>query len=115
MVEAHIYFWGPISTGEYLLVVICKQSRWVEVEFVSTTSARAVIPKLDRIFSSLGIPLIVGSDNRPPFNGHDFLNFSTYLGFKHDRKTPKNPQANDEAEQFMRVLKKLYCICQLTG
>ena len=55
------------------------------------------------------------TDNRPPFNGHDFLNFSTYLGFKHDRKTPKNPQANDEAEQFMRVLKKLYCICQLTG
>ena len=89
--------------------------RWVEVEFVSTTSARAVLPKMDRIFSSLGIPLIVGSDNGPPFNGHDFLNFSTYLGFKHDRKTPKNPQANDESEQFMRVLKKLYRICQLTG
>ena len=113
--EVAIDFWGPISTGEYLLVVICKHSQWVEVEFVSTTSARAVLPKLDRIFSSLGIPLIVGSDNRPPFNGHDFLNFSTYLGFKHDRKTPKNPQANDESEQFMRVLKKLYRICQLTG
>ena len=105
-----IDFWGPISTGEYLVVVICKHSRWVEVEFVITFSARAVLPKLNRIFSSLGIPLIVGSDN-----GHDFLNFSTYLGFKHDRKTPKNRQANDQAEQFMRVLKKLYRICQLTG
>ena len=69
--EVAIDFWGPISTGEYLLVVICKHSRWAEVEFVSTTSARAVLPKLDRIFSSLGIPLIVGSDNGPPFNGHD--------------------------------------------
>ena len=110
-----IDFWGPISTGEYLLVVICKHSRWVEVVFVSTTSARAVLPELDRIFSSLGIPLIVGSDNGPPFNGHDLMNFSTYLDFKHERKTPNNPQANAEAEQFMRVLKKLYRICQLTG
>ena len=85
------------------------------MEFVSTTSGRAVLPKLDRIFSSLGIPLIVGSDNGPPFSGQDFMNFSTYLGFKHERKTPKNPQANAEAEQFMRVLKKLYRICQITG
>ena len=53
-----------------------KHSRWIEVEFVSTTSAQAVIPKLDTIFSSLGIPLIVGSHNGPPFNGHGFLNFS---------------------------------------
>ena len=57
--EVAIDFWGPISRGEYLLVVICKHSPWVEVEFLSTTSARAVIPKLDRIFSSLGIPLFV--------------------------------------------------------
>ena len=110
-----INFWGPISTGEYLLVVICKHSRWAEVKFVSTTSAQAVLPKLDRVFSSLRIPLIVGSDNGPPFNGHDFLNFSTYLAFAHERKTPKNPQANAEAEQFMRVLKKLHRICQQTG
>jgi len=51
---------------------------------------------------------MAGSDNGPPFNGNDFLNFSKYLGFKHERKTPKNPQANAEAEQFMWVLKKLY-------
>ena len=97
--EVAIDFWGPISTGEYLLVVICKHSRWFEVEFVRTTSATSV----------------AGSDSGPPFNGHDFLNFSKYLAFKHEPKTPKNPQANDEAEQFMRVLKKLYRICQLTG
>ena len=51
--EVAIDFWGPINTGQYLLAVICKHSRWVEVEFVSTTSARAVIPKLDRIFLRL--------------------------------------------------------------
>ncbi|PFX28474.1 Uncharacterized protein K02A2.6 [Stylophora pistillata] len=42
-------------------------------------------------------------DNGTPFNGQEFRNFSTYLGFTHEHKTPKNPQANDEAEQFMQV------------
>ena len=40
---------------------------------------------------------------------------SNYLGFCHERKTPLNPQANADAEQFMRVLKKLYQISKLTG
>lgn len=99
--EGAIDFRGPINTGEYLLVVICKQSRWVEVEFASTTSGRAALPKLDHIFSSLGIPLTAGSDNGPPFNEQDFMNFSTYLGFKLERTTPKNPQANALAGKRM--------------
>ena len=113
--DVAVDFWGPIHTGEYLLVTVCKQSRWAEVEFVTTTSARAVIPKMDKTFASLGIPVSVSSDNGPPFNSQDFSDFSNYLGFCHERKTPLNPQANAEAEQFMRVLKKLYQISKLTG
>lgn len=66
--EVAVDFWGPIHTGEYLLVTVCKQSRWAEVEFVTSTSARAVIPKMDKTFASLGIPVSVSSDNGPPFN-----------------------------------------------
>ena len=113
--EVAVDFWGPINTGEYLLVTVCKQSRWAEVEFVTSTSARAVIPKLDKTFASLGIPVSVSSDNGSPFNSQDFRDFSKYLGFRHERKTPLNPQANAEAEQFIRVLKKLYQISKLTG
>jgi len=61
-------FWGPIHTGEYLLVTVCKQSTWAEVEFVTSTSARVVIPKMDKTFASLGIPVSASSDNGPPFN-----------------------------------------------
>lgn len=57
--EVAVDFWGPIHTGEYLLVTVCKQSRWAEVEFATSTSARAVIPKMDKIFASLGIPVSV--------------------------------------------------------
>ena len=70
--EVAVDFWGPIHTGEYLLVTVCKQSRWAEVEFVTSTSTRAVILKMDKTFASLGIPVSVGSDNGPPLNGQDF-------------------------------------------
>ena len=36
---------------------------------MSSTSASAVIPKLDQLFSTSGAPRAVKSDNGPPFNG----------------------------------------------
>ena len=53
--DVAIAFWGQIWAGEYLLVTVCKQFRLAE--FVSSTSATAVIPKLDKTFASLDIPL----------------------------------------------------------
>lgn len=86
--EVGMDLWGPTNSGEYLLVVVCKQTRW-ELEFVSSTCARAVIPKLDQIFS-LGIWMSVDSNNGPLCSWQEFQDFSKYLGFKHERKTPKN-------------------------
>ena len=74
--DAAVDFWGPIHTGEYLLVTVCKQSRWVEVEFVTSTSTRVVIPKMDKTLAQQGIPVSVSSDNGSPFNGQDFHDLS---------------------------------------
>ena len=81
-----------------------QHSRWAEVEFVSCASARAVIPKLNRVFSLLGIPMVLGSDSGPPLDDQTFLNFSKYLVFKKVRKTAKSPLHNTEAEEFSRRL-----------
>lgn len=99
-------FCGSIPSGDYLLVVIYEYSRYPEVEIAQSTSAKSTIPKLDKIFSSFGVPLEVKTDNGPPFNGHDFADFSSYLGFKHRKITPLWQQANAEAEWFMRMLEK---------
>ena len=59
--EVAMDLWGPISPGECLFVVTCKHSHWAEVEFVSSTSAQAVlIPKLDHVFSLLRTAVTVG-------------------------------------------------------
>ena len=55
------------------------------------------------------------SHNGHPFNGHNFIHFNNYLGIQRELKTLLNPQANVEAEQFIRVLKKLYQITKITG
>jgi len=49
-----------------------------------------------------------------PFNGKDFSDLCEYLGFRHERKVTLNPQANAEAKQFIRILKKLYKESKLT-
>lgn len=61
-------FCGPFPSGDYLLVVMDEYSRYPEVELVSSTSATAVIPKLDRILSTHGIPdeLITGPRSKVP-------------------------------------------------
>lgn len=99
-------FCGPLSSGELLLVVIDDHSRYPVVEIVHSTSARATIPILDKIFAAHGIPTVLRSDNGPPFNGMEFGQFAKYLGFRHRKITPLWPEANGEVERFMATLEK---------
>ena len=56
-------FYGPLPTGEYLIVIIDDYSRFPIVEIVYLTSARVVIPVLDKTFSMFGIPDELKTDN----------------------------------------------------
>ena len=59
----HVDFYGPLPTGEYILVAIDRYSRYSEVEVVRSTKASTVIPRLDQIFARHGIPTTIKSDN----------------------------------------------------
>ena len=111
----NIDFYGPLLTGEYLLVVIDRYSRFPEVEIVSCTKASVVIPKLDRIFAVHGVPAIVRSDNGPPFNGEDYSRYLQALGVKVEWSTPKWPQGNALVERFMQPLGKGLKTAKLDG
>ena len=104
-----------LPSGEHLLVVYDDYSRYPEVEIVSSTSAQATIPKLDKIFATFGVPEVVRSDNGPPFNSRDFAKFAEYLGFHHRKITPLWPRSNGEVERLMRTLKKTYRTAKAQG
>lgn len=80
--------------GLYKLVAMDDYSRYPELQVLTPTSAKAVIRKLYKIFSSFGMPHIIKTDNGPPFNSKEFAKFSGYLGFQHSTVTPLWPESN---------------------
>ena len=58
------------------------------------------------MFSVHGIPSVLRSDNGPPFTGEEFKKFMLENGINHRRITSLWPQANSEAENFMKPLTK---------
>lgn len=111
--EVSADFYGPLSTGEYLLVVVDDNSRFPEVEIISSLSTKTVIPKFDAMFARHGIPKVVKTDNGPPFNGELFTKWGASIGFTHRKITPLWPQANGEAERMMGTLGKVIRISHL--
>ena len=102
--KIHVDFYGPLPSGEYLLVVIDRYSRYPEVEIVRSTKASSVIPKLDKMFAAHGIPDTITSDNGPPFNGSEYKRYLTALGTNKHSSTPRWPQGNAEVERFNQPL-----------
>ena len=54
--------------GEYIFAVIDAYLRFPELGIVHSTSTNAIIPKMNIIFYTHGMPLIAKSDNGPPFS-----------------------------------------------
>ena len=105
-----IDYYGPLPSEEYVLVVIDEYSRFPEIDVTTSTSAKATLPKLDRIISSFGIPVSIKSDNGPPFDTEAFKNYCRFMGIEHKPITPRYPQANGSAENFNRMVNKVVCM-----
>lgn len=102
----NVDYLGPLPSGQYLFVLIDQRSRFPLVDFTKSTNANNAISSLSRTFSMYGNPKSVISDNGPPFTSKQFADFLQSRGITHRRVTPVWPQANGEAERFMRPLKK---------
>ena len=70
---------------------------------MSSTSANTVIPKLDQLRATFGIPRVVKSDKR---SMERIAKFACLLGFRDRKVTPLWPRANREVETFVETLKK---------
>ena len=111
----HTDFYGPLPTGEYLLVVIDQYSRFPEVEIVRSTKASTVIPKLDKIFATHGLPTVIKSDNGPPYISQEYRRYLEALDIRPEFSTPHWLQGNVEAERFMQPLGKALKTAQIQG
>ena len=77
--------------------------------------AQAVIPHLDRIFSTHGFPEMAKTDGGPPFNGHDYHQYMQWAGIHSVVVSPEDPEANGLAENFMKTVNKVWHIAHIEG
>ena len=100
----HIDHAGPVN-GRTYLVLVDAHSKWVEIDIVPSTSSRATIRVLRKIFSVHGLPLQIVSDNAAGFTSDEFAAFLEKNGISHLRAPPFHPSTNGLAERFVRTFK----------
>ena len=108
LVAADIF--GPLPSGEKVLVLKCLRSKWPEISIFlrnQSTNADGVIAAMEKMFAVHGVPDVVRTDNGPPFNSKTFKDFSKRIGFQTQKVTPLWPEANGQAEAFMKCLGKI--------
>lgn len=90
------------------LLIVDSFSKWIEIELMTHgTDCNRVLKKLVAYFARFGLPDVLVSDNGPPFNSRNFVDFSERQGIKVMKSPPYNPASNGQAERLVRTVKEV--------
>ena len=103
MEKLHGDFKSPIGAKYYIYVIIDQYSTFPEVDIVTSTKFEALHPVLDRVFCTHGIPETLSTDNDPPYFSDDLKAYCKQISITLGPVTPKDPQCNGFAENFVKV------------
>ena len=94
--------------GKKHLIVADYFSKFPYVFPVASTHHFKTITHLRELFAAEGVPTIIISDNRPPFNGEEFRQFSHDFDFVHTTSSPHFHQSNGFIEAMVKKVKNAY-------
>ena len=94
--------------GKKHLIVADYFSKFPYVFPVASTHHFKTITHLRELFAAEGVPAIVMSDNRPPFNGEEFRQFSCDFDFMHTTSSPHSHQSNGFIKAMVKKVKNAY-------
>lgn len=92
--------------GKTYLVVIDYYSKWLELSPMKYKTANEVLLKLKEIFSRLGVPEELVSDNMP-YNSMEFKKFGNERDIKLTTSSPRYPKSNGHAERAVQISKNI--------
>lgn len=92
--------------GKYtFLIIVDAFSRWIDVNLLKTSNANSIIDHLRRFIVTFGLPREIVSDNGPPFNSSQFIEFCQKQGIKVTKSPPYHPESNGLAERGVQTTK----------
>ena len=98
-----LFYWNKIDylvIGDYF-------SKYLIVRRLPNSSTHVVIKELGLVFTELGRPFILRSDNGPCYSSREFHNFLSFYQVDHITSNPHYPQSNGFAEALVGIAKKL--------
>lgn len=111
-VDTAIDLMGPLPSSDYILVVVDYYSRYKEIKVCRTITSSEIISQLKDIFSRLGNPVSITSDNGRQFTSEEFKQFCLERNIRLYNTIPYWPQQNGEVERQNRDILKRLKICQ---
>jgi hypothetical protein len=92
---------------KHYLCVVDYYSRWIEIRYLPTTTAKCTIEKFKSIFACHGICDELHTDNATQFVGSEFADFAREYNFIHNTSSPHYHQGNGAAERAVKEAKKI--------
>ncbi|KAE8740292.1 hypothetical protein FOCC_FOCC014192 [Frankliniella occidentalis] len=90
------------------LILEDAHTKWAHVWRMTKMDASNVILKLSEVCANFGPPEMVVSDNGPPFNSVEFINWCTINMIVAKRVSKYHPQSNGLAERFVGTAKRVF-------
>ena len=79
------------------------------------TKSITIVKKMKKMFSRLGIPETLRSDNGPQYIAQVFKEFSKEWNFKHVTSSPEYPKSNGFVERHIQIVKNLLTKAKQSG
>ena len=98
-----LFYWNKID----YLVIRDYFSKYLIIRRLPNSSSHVVIKELGLVFTELGRPFVLRSDNRPCYSSREFHNFLSFYQVDHIISSPHYPQSNGFAEALVGIAKKL--------
>ena len=111
IVASDLFNWN----NQDFVIVVDYYGKYWEIERLYNTKSITIVKKMKKMFSRLGIPETLRSDNGPQYTVLVFKEFSKEWNFKHVTSSPEYPKSNGFVERLIQIVKNFLTIAKQSG
>ncbi|KRH93800.1 putative LTR transposable element, partial [Pseudoloma neurophilia] len=98
---------GDVQKRVYIITMTDLHSRFVKIGVLNNLSAIETVRKLKKMFTIMGVPMQLISDNGVQFRSAIFRDLMKTMGIAHTFSRIYNPRANSKSERINKTINEL--------